>query len=119
MFCCIENAVYVKACCYHCQKKNDSMHTLHIMLLCDTPYHGIVASCSCTASKSGVCSHVVGLLKQLIHYVSMKMTAVPDDLSFTQMQQSWHKPQPCQISAESVMNVTFYKAKQGQQLKKS
>jgi len=49
----------------------------------------------------------------------MKMTAVPDDLSFTQMQQSWHKPQPCQISAESVMNVTFYKAKQGQQLKKS
>ena len=34
------------------------------------------------------------------------------------MQQSWHKPRPCQISAEPIMNVTFSKAKKGQELKK-
>jgi len=65
-----------------------------------------------------MCSHVVGLLKQSIHYVSMKVKAVSVDLSCTQMQQSWHKPRPCQISAEPITNVTFCKAKQGQELKK-
>ena len=119
MFCQKENTVCVKARCYRSQKKNDAMHVLHVILSCDAPYDVTTANCSCTAGKSGMCSHVVGLLKQLIHYVSMKMKTVPVDLSCTQMQQSWHKPRPCQISAEPIMNVTFCKAKQGQELKKN
>ena len=98
MFCHRETTVCVKTRCYRSQKKNDTMHVLHVILSCDAPYHAITANCSCTAVKSGMCSHVVGLLKQLIHYVSMKMKTVPVDLC-TQMQQSWHKPWPCQISA--------------------
>ena len=88
------------------------MHVLRITLSYDAPYHVTAANCSCTAGKSGMCSHVVSLLKQLIHYVNMKMTAVPIDLSCTQMQQSWHKPRPTHIEAELVMNVAFCKAKQ-------
>ena len=84
MFCQKENTVCVKARCYRSQKKNDAMHVLHVILSCDAPYDVTTANCSCTAGKSGMCSHVVGLLKQLIHYVSMKMKTVPVDLSCTQ-----------------------------------
>ena len=61
-----------------------------------------------------MCSHVVGLLKQVIHYALMKVKAVPEDLTCTQMQQTWHKPRPSQIEAEPVMNVSFRKACQRQ-----
>ena len=53
------------------------------LLLCDSPYNVTTANCSYTTGKSGMCSHVVGLLKQLIHCVSMKITTVPVDLSCT------------------------------------
>ena len=61
-----------------------------------------------------MCSHVVGLLKQLIHYVTMKVKTVRVDLICTQMQQTWHKPWPSQIEAEPVMNVAFRRARQNQ-----
>ena len=59
-------------------------------------------------------SYIIGVLKQIIHYVMMKFKSVPSDLSCTQMQQSWHKPRPTHIEAELVMNVTFCKANQSQ-----
>ena len=42
------------------------------------------AACSCVAGKAGMCSHVVGLLKQIIHYVMTKHKYVPGNLSCTQ-----------------------------------
>ena len=62
----------------------------------------------------GMCSHVVGLLKQLIHYIMMNVKAVPVDLTCTQMQQTWHKPRPSHIEAEPVMNIAFCRARQNQ-----
>ena len=44
----------------------------------------------------------------------MKIKSVPDDLTCTQMQQTWHKPRPSQIEAEPVMNVSFRRASQSQ-----
>jgi len=40
---------------------------------------------------------VVHLLKQLIHYVMMKVKAVPTDFTCTQMQQTWHKSCPLKL----------------------
>ena len=50
-----------------------------------------------------MCSQVVGLLKQLIHYVMMSMKVVLGDLTCTQMQQTWHRPQCSQTEAELVI----------------
>ena len=61
-----------------------------------------------------MCSHVVGLLKQLIHYVMIKVKAVPVDLTCTQMQQTWHKPRPSHIEAEPVMSIAFCRTRQNQ-----
>ena len=54
------------------KKKNDAMHELKLVISTCPPYHVAKAFCSCTAGTSGMCSHIVGLLKQLIHYVMMR-----------------------------------------------
>ena len=113
-FCCKANQIWIKARCYRSQRKSDPMHYVNVSLSCDSPHYVTHAYCSCIAGKSGICSHVVGLLKQLIHYVMMKVKVVPADLTCTQMQQTWHKPRPTQIEAEPVMNVCFRKASQMQ-----
>ena len=111
-FCCKENVVWIKARCYRSQKKNDAMHELKLAISSTIPYHVTRAFCSCVAGSSGICSHTVGLLKQLIHYVMMKLKSVPADLTCTQMQQTWHKPRPSKIESETVMNIAYSKAKQ-------
>jgi len=111
-FCAKDSLVWVQARCYRSQKKNDTMHELKLVISTCPPYHVAKASCSCTAGTSGMCSHIVGLLKQLIHYVMMRLPHVPVDLTCTQMQQSWHKPRPSAIEPTPVMNITFCKAKQ-------
>ena len=113
-FCCKQGQVWVRARCYRSQKRNDPMHRVNVALACDPPHYVTRALCSCTAGKSGMCSHVVGLIKQIIHYAMMKIKSVPDDLTCTQMQQTWHKPRPSQIEAEPVMNVSFRRASQSQ-----
>ena len=113
-FCCKEGQIWVRARCYRSQKKNDSMHYVNVALACESPHFVTRALCSCIAGKSRMCSHVVGVLKQLIHYALMKVQTVPDDLTCTQMQQTWHKPRPSQIEAEPVMNVSSRRASQTQ-----
>ena len=114
MFCVKDGVIWIKARCYHSQKKHDTMHEIIVAIANEYPNHVTKAACSCVAGKTGMCSHVIGVLKQIIHYVMMKLKSVPSDLSCTQMQQSWHKPRPTHIEAELVMNVTFCKAKQSQ-----
>ena len=113
MFCLKDEVVWIKARCYHSQKKHATMHDVKVAITTQHLCHVIRAFCTCVAGKAGMCSHVIGLLKQIIHYVMMKCKSVPEDLCCTQMQQTWHKPRPIHIEAEPVMNVTFCKAKQG------
>jgi len=48
-------------------------------LNCHYSHHVTRAACLCVA---GMCSHVIGLLEQIIiHYVMMKLKSVPEDLS--------------------------------------
>ena len=114
MFCVKNNAIWIKARCYRSQRKHDTMHEVRIAISNDYPHHVTRAACSCVAGKTGMCSHVIGLLKQIIHYAMMKLQSVPEDMACTQMQQVWHKPRPAHIEAEPVMNVAFCKAKQCQ-----
>jgi len=107
MFCLKNDAVWIKARCYRSQKKNDKMHEVRLAISSNYPHHVTRAACSCVAGKAGMCSHVIGLLKQIIHYAMMKLQSVPEDMACTQMQQSWHKPRPSHIEAEPVMNVVF------------
>ena len=116
MFCLKDEVVWIKARCYHSQKKQAAMHDAKVAIATQNPYHVTRAFCSCVA---GICSHVVGLLKQIIHYVMMKFKFVPEDLCCTQMQQTWHKPRSVHIEAEPVMNVAFHKAKQSADSKKN
>ena len=50
-----------------------------------TPYHVVKAYCSCVAGCSGMCSHIVGLLKQLTHNVVIKLQSVPADITSAQI----------------------------------
>jgi len=111
-FCCNDNLVWIQACCYHSQKKNNSMHELKLVISSHAPHHVAKAFCSCITRSAGMCSHIVGLLKQLIHYVLMKLNYVPVNLTCTQMQQSWHKLWPTEIEPDPVMSIAYCKAKQ-------
>jgi len=88
MFCSKDGVIWIKAHCYRSQKKHDTMHEVKVAIANEYPHHVTRATCSCVAGKAGMCSHVIGLLKQIIHYVMMKFKSVPEDLSCTQMQQS-------------------------------
>ena len=114
MFCVKDGVIWIKAWCYHSQLKHDTMYEIRVAIANEYPNHMTKAACLCVAGKTGMCSHVIRVLKQIIHYVMMKLKSVPSDLSCTQMQQSWHKPRPTHIEAEPVMNITFRKAKQSQ-----
>ena len=42
-FCCKDNLVWIQACCYRSQKKNDSMHELKVVILSHVPHHVVKA----------------------------------------------------------------------------
>ena len=78
MFYLKDGVAWIKARCYHSQKKHDAMHEVKVAITSEYTCHVTNAVCSCVAGIAGVCSHVIGLLKQIIHYVMMKFKAVPD-----------------------------------------
>ena len=99
------------------KKKNDAMHQLKLAISSNAPYHVVKAYCSCVASCSGMCSHVVGLLKQLIHYVMMKLQSVPCQ-SFPALPLNITENVPCVFNIRSeeehtqlsLMNLTLDEA---------
>ena len=50
------------------------------------------ANCSCPAGQGGCCKHVAALLFQLLDFIQLELTEIPDDLSCTQLLQQWHVP---------------------------
>ena len=71
--------IWIKAWRYHSQKKHDTMHEIEfeVAIANECLHHVTKAACSCVAGKAGMCSHVIGVLKQMIYYVMMKPTSAP------------------------------------------
>ena len=47
MFCVKNNAIWIKARCYHSQRKHDTKHEVRIAISNDYPHHVTRAACSC------------------------------------------------------------------------
>ncbi|KAK3719188.1 hypothetical protein QZH41_020415, partial [Actinostola sp. cb2023] len=69
------------------------------------------SKCTCVAGLSGNCSHIVGLIYNLIHYQQQGLKEVPAALSCTSLPQQWHKPRGSKIKPRSVVNMILAKAK--------
>ena len=67
MFCLKDEVVWTKARYYHSQKKPATMHDVKVAITTQHPCHVTRAFCTCVAGKVGMCSHVIGLLKQIFH----------------------------------------------------
>ena len=50
------------------------------------------AKCQCPAGAGGCCKHVAAALFQLLDYVELGLSDVPDDKTCTQELQTWHIP---------------------------
>ena len=74
-----------------CIHEKESLCSLYVHLHQDA---GKVshASCSCLAGQGGCCKLVAALLFQLLDYIRLELTEVPDDLTCTQLLQQWHVP---------------------------
>ena len=51
------------------------------------------SSCECKAGSSGKCSHVLGLLYTVCHFIKLNCKCVPLITSKTSLPQQWHIPQ--------------------------
>ena len=71
----------------------------------------IDAKCSCVALNGGCCKHVAAALFQVLDFIALELTEVPDDLTCTQLLQQWHVPS-CEDIKTSVLfdSVKFSKA---------
>ena len=52
----------------------------------------VYGNCSCKAGKGGCCKHVAALLFQILDYIQLELTEVPDDPTCIQLLQQWHVP---------------------------
>ena len=69
------------------------------------------ANCSCPAGQGGGCKHVAALLFQLLDFIQLELTEVPDDLTCTQLLQQWHVPRNDKLETALLFDqVKFTKA---------
>ena len=50
------------------------------------------AKCYCPAGAGGCCKHVAATLYQLLDYIELGLSDIPDDKTCTQELQKWHVP---------------------------
>ena len=50
------------------------------------------AKCNCPAGVGGCCKHVAATLYQLLDYIELGLSDIPDDKTCTQELQKWHVP---------------------------
>jgi hypothetical protein len=79
----------VKACVNASMKKPTYIVYVHLNQESGDVTHG---SCSCKTGKGGCCKHVAAIIFQLIDYIQLELTEVPDDLTCIQVLQQWHVP---------------------------
>ena len=69
------------------------------------------ASCSCVAGRGGCCKHVAALLFQILDFIQLELSEVPDDLTCTQLLQQWHVPSSEDLKTALLFdNIKFSKA---------
>ncbi|KAK3106870.1 hypothetical protein FSP39_001733 [Pinctada imbricata] len=103
----------VKARSYRSQKKNESPHSLEIVLTSGPAFDRDASKCSCAIGSSGSCGHIAGLLYTLAHMKTTGMKAVPTDVAKTSLPQTWHVPRGEKLAGTASNNVTVqgYNAK--------
>ena len=79
----------VKANVHVAMKQKSYVVYVHLNQATGEVIHG---HCLCKAGKGGRCKHVAALLFQVIDYIQLELSEVPDDLTCTQILQQWHVP---------------------------
>jgi hypothetical protein len=79
----------LKATVHASMKKVSYVVYVHLNQVNGDVVHG---HCSCKAGKGGQCKHVAAMLYQIIDYVQLEVSEVPDVLSCTQVLQQWNVP---------------------------
>ena len=103
-----ENFFLVKCNVHASMKKTQCVVYVHLHQDTGKVSH---ASCSCPAGQGGCCKHVAALLFQLLDYIQLELTEVPDDLTCTQLLQQWHVPPNDKLETALVFEqVKFTKA---------
>ena len=95
----------MKGCVNASMKKNSYVVYIHLNQITGEV---VYANCVC---KGGCCKHVVAMLFQIIKYVQLELTEVPDDLTCTQLLQQWHVPRNDELNEPILYeDVIFEKA---------
>ena len=77
----------IKGCVDASMKKKSYIVYVHLNQVTGEVVH---SHCLCKAGKGGCCKHVAALLFQILDYIQLELTEVPDDLTCTQLLQQWH-----------------------------
>ncbi|XP_061171725.1 uncharacterized protein LOC133181207 [Saccostrea echinata] len=101
-----DNEVRISAKCHRSQRKNSSPHSLNLDVSSGSLQ---LAHCSCTAGASGSCSHIIGLLMALQHWILMGFKAVPDNLTCTSLPQQWSVPRGSKIESSATPQICIIK----------
>ena len=103
-----ETHFLVKACVSASKKKQIYIVYVHLNQNTGEVTHG---SCTCKAGKGGCCKHVAAVLFQILDYIELELTEVPDDLTCTQVLQQWHVPRGDEVDKPVLYeDMTFEKA---------
>ena len=86
--------------CYRSMKKNETAHSLQVIIGMDQTT--VSGKCSCVAGVGGICHHVVGHLFYLSHFKQLGLKSLPDDLTCTMMAQRWSVPRGKHINPQCV-----------------
>ena len=98
----------IKATVHATMKQKSYVVYVHLNQATGEVVHG---HCLCKAGKGGCCKHVAALLFQVIDYIQLELSEVPDDLTCTQLLQQWHVPRTDELD-EPVLyeDIKFEKA---------
>lgn len=102
--------VAVRSSCYRSRKKNADPYTVHLAFRsnCDIEQ----ARCSCPAGVSGYCSHLMAVLKTIVHLQSLGYKEAPEELSPTELPQQWRRPRKT-MAPQGVMDVNWRRVEEG------
>ena len=88
-------------CTVHASMKKTN-YTVYVHLKHDTGKI-IEAKCSCVAGNGGCCKHVAAALFQVLDFIVLELTEVPDDLTCSKLLQQRHVP-----SCEDIKTVVLF-----------
>lgn len=103
-----ETLYLVKACVTAAMKKKNYVVYVHLNQATGEVVPG---HCLCKAGKGGCCKHVAALLFQVIDYIQLELSEVPDDVTCTQVLQQWHVPRNDEVEEPILYeDINFEKA---------